>query len=153
MASLFPQYVGEEEANELIAPITLEELEGVLKWFKKDKSLGPDGWPIEFYLTFSDFMAVDLLQVIEECRSSGWIYNAINTTFIALIPKNDSPSSFDEFRPISLCNCLYKIISKIIANHIRPILSWFILPKQFPFLEDRQIHEAIGSAQESIHSI
>lgn len=77
----------------------------------------------------------------------------INTTFIALILKNDSPGCFDEFCPISLCNCLYNIISKIIVNRIRPILSQHILLEQFAFLEDCQIHEAIGTAQEAIHSI
>lgn len=81
VAGLFPRYVGEEEENELIAPVTLEELEGVLKWFKKDKISGLDGWPIEFYSAFYDFMVMDLLRVIEECRSTGWMYNAINTTF------------------------------------------------------------------------
>lgn len=60
---------------------------------------------------------------------------------------------FNDFRPISLCNVLYKIISKIIANRLKPILSNHIAPQQFAFLEDRQIHEAIGSAQEALHSI
>lgn len=91
--------------------------------------------------------------MVEECRLSGSLYNAINSTFIALIPKSDSPSSFDDYRPISLCNVLYKIISKIIANRIRPILSRHIAPQQFAFLEHRQIHEAIGAAQEALHSI
>jgi len=95
----------------------------------------------------------DLLKVVEECRVSGTMYNAINSTFIALIPKSDSPSSFDDYRPISLCNYLYKIISKIIANRLCPILSQHIAPQQFPFLEHRQIHEAIGSAQEAFHTI
>eukprot|EP00253_Pinus_taeda_P002123 PITA_02123 len=153
VAGLFPRMVGEEEEIELSAPATLEELEGVLRWFKKDKSPGPDGWTIEFYLAFFDTMATDLLQVVEECRSSGKLYDAINSTFIALIPKSDSPASFDDFRPISLCNCLYKIISKIIANRIRPILSKHILSEQFAFLEDHQIHEAIDTTQEAIHSI
>eukprot|EP00253_Pinus_taeda_P014695 PITA_14695 len=48
---------------------------------------------------------------------------------------------------------LYKIISKIIANRIRPILSHHIAPQQFAFLEHRQIHEAIGAAQEALHTI
>lgn len=95
----------------------------------------------------------DLLKVVEECRISGSIYNVVNTTFIALIPKSDSPSSFNDFRPISLCNCLYKIISKVIVNHLQPILSHHIAPQQFAFLEHRQIHEAIGTAHEAIHSI
>lgn len=129
VARIFPCFVGEEEANELTLPVTLEELEGVLKWFKKDKSPGPDGWTIEFYLAFFDLLASDLLRVVEECHSTGRLFNAINSTFIGLIPKNDTPGYFDGFRPISLCNCLYKIISKIIANRIRPILSQHILPE------------------------
>lgn len=153
VAGLFPRYVGEEVAIELNSLVTLEELEGVLKWFKKDKSRGPDAWTIKFYLDFYDLLALYLLQVVEECRTSGRLYNSINSTFIALIPKTDSPTSFNDFLPISLCNYLYKIITKIIANRIRPILSQHILPEQFAFLEDRQIQEAIGTAQEAIHSI
>eukprot|EP00253_Pinus_taeda_P012843 PITA_12843 len=82
---------------------------------------------------------------MEESRNSGSIYHAINTTFLALILKSDSPSSFDDYRPISLRNCLYKIISKTIASQLKPILSRHIAPQQFAFLESRQIHEAIHS--------
>eukprot|EP00253_Pinus_taeda_P008490 PITA_08490 len=153
LANHFPRFVNEEEAEELIAPVTMEELESTIKWFKKDKSPGPDGWTIEFYLAFFDLLGQDMLRVVEESRTSGSLYHAINSTLIALIPKPDSPSSFDDYRPISLCNCLYKIISKIIANRFRPILSKHIAPQQFAFLEDRQIHEAIGAAQEALHSI
>eukprot|EP00253_Pinus_taeda_P033720 PITA_33720 len=149
----FPRFVNEDDSEDLMAPVTMGELESTLKWFKKDKSPGPDGWTIEFYLAFFDLLGQDLLRVVEESRSSGCIYHAINSTFIALIPKTDSPTSFDDYRPISLCNCLYKIISKIIANRLRPIPSKHNAPQQFSFLEDRQIHEAIGSAQEALHSI
>eukprot|EP00253_Pinus_taeda_P006660 PITA_06660 len=123
VASHFPRFVEEEDSDDLSTPVTMEELER------------------------------DIIKVVEESRTSGSLYNAINSTFIALIPKTDAPASFDDYRPISLCNVLYKIISKIIANRIKPILSRHIAPQQFSFLEDRQIHEAIGSAQEAIHSI
>eukprot|EP00253_Pinus_taeda_P035296 PITA_35296 len=153
VASHFPRFVEEEDFEDLEAPVTMAELESTIKWFQKEKSPGPDGWTIEFYIAFFELLGGDILKVVEESRISGCLYNAINTTFIALIPKSDNPSSFDDFRPISLCNILYKIISKIIANRIKPILSRHISPQQFAFLENRQIHEAIGSAQEAIHSI
>eukprot|EP00253_Pinus_taeda_P006377 PITA_06377 len=153
VANHFPRFVNEEDTKELFAPVTTEELESTLKWFKKDKSPGQDGWTIEFYLALYELLGPDLLKVVEESRSTGTLYHAINSTFIALIPKSNSTSSFKDYRPISLCNCLYKIISNIIANRLRPILSRNIAPQQLAFLEDRQIHEAIGSAQEAFHSI
>ena len=82
------------------------KLESTLKWFKKDKSLGLDGWSIEFYLPYFDTLGMDLLKVVEECRITGHMYDVINSTFIALIPKVDSPQSLIGFQPISLCSCL-----------------------------------------------
>ena len=81
------------------------------------------------------------------------MYEAYNSTFIALIPKTDNPGSFDDFRPISLYNCIYKIIAKIIANHLRPIISTHISSEQFSLLQYQQIHEVVGIAQEVLHSI
>eukprot|EP00253_Pinus_taeda_P020282 PITA_20282 len=153
VAGHFPRFLNEDEAMSLFDLVTPGQLEGTLKWFKKDKILGLDGWTIKFYLAFYELLSHDLLRVVEECRESGSLYNATNTTFITLIPKSDSPSSFKYYRPIFLCNCLYKIISKIIANRLRPILSCHIAPQQFSFLEHRQIHEAIGSTQEALHTI
>lgn len=91
--------------------------------FQKDKSPGPAGWPIEFFLGFYDFFGEELLNVIEESRKAGFIHGPFNSTFIALIPKSAKPDSFDEFRPIALCNCIYKIISKVIAQRLKLNIS------------------------------
>ena len=72
---------------------------------------------------------------------------------MALIPKSDKPSSFAGYRPISLCNLIYKIITKIIASRLKKGLSLGISDEQFGFLENRQITDAIAIAQETIHSI
>lgn len=95
---------------ELNKEVTLGQLEATLKWFKQDKSPRPDGWSMEFYMAFSKILGDDPLKVIEECRSSGRIHGAFNSTFTTLIPKLDKPNSFDDFRPISLRNYIYKII-------------------------------------------
>lgn len=65
---------------------------------------------------FFDSIGIDLLKVVEESRLEGFIHAPLNLTFIALIPKVEHPSSLDDFKSISLCNCLYKIISKVIAR-------------------------------------
>ena len=100
--------------------VSLKEVEGVLSHFAEDKRLGPDGWPIEFFTTFFDIMGSDLLDVVEISRTQGYMSVAINSTFISLIPKSDNPESFLDFRPISLSNLVYKLVTNIITNRIKP---------------------------------
>jgi hypothetical protein len=91
--------------------------------FKHDKSLGPDGWTVEFFIQFFDLVWGDLIEMVEESRLRGFITGGLNSTFLALIPKVNKLLTFGDYRPISLCNLCYKVISKIIANMIKPILS------------------------------
>jgi hypothetical protein len=81
------------------------------------------------------------------------LYGGINATFLTLIPKENKTDSFDDFLPISLCNLCYKIISKIIANQLKPILSGRISTEQMGFLKGKHIQDAIGTAHECLHSI
>lgn len=146
---MFPRFAEEEDNRRLMRPVTEEELKEVLGSFQKDKSPGPDGWSIEFFLELYEVLGMDLIQVVEDTRISGRIPASFNSTFIALIPKTDNPATLNEFRPISLCNCIYKIVSKVIARRLKVILSENISAEQFGFLEGRQIHEAI----EGMHSL
>ena len=84
---------------------------------------------------------------------AGHVHGPINSTFIDFIPKKDQPDNFDDFHPISLCNCLYKIIAKVIFGRLKYILSCCISNEQFGFLEGRKLHEAIGVAHEGLHSL
>lgn len=88
---------------------------------------------MEFFEAFSNLIGQDLKEMVEETRLSGRILGALNLAFLALIPKSLSPRSFNEFRPISLCNLAYKLISKIIAKRLKRGLSNGISKKQFVF--------------------
>jgi hypothetical protein len=153
ITSLYPKMVDEEEAETLYKPVTLEELKTVLAIFKKEKSPGPDGWPVEFFFFFFDLVGGDLLEMVEDSRRKGHLCGGLNSTFLALIPKANKPVTFDDFRPISLCNLVYKVIAKVIANRIKPILSRCLSAEQLGFLQGRRIQDAIGAAHESLHSI
>jgi hypothetical protein len=131
----YPRMFSEEEGVRLAEPVTLEELLKTLKGFKVSKSPGPDGWTVEFFLSFFDLLGIELLDMVEESRRQGRVTGALNATFIALIPKTDKPDSFGGFRPIALCNLAYKIITKIIATRIKTALSVGISKEQFSFLK------------------
>ena len=72
----------------------------------------------------------------------------MNATIIALVPKLPNPTSMSDFRPISCCNTLYKVISKIIANRLKILLPHVINPSQIAFIKGRRIGDNILLAQE-----
>jgi hypothetical protein len=153
VAGLFSCLINEEEARVLHRPVKLEELKEVLSLFKKEKIPRPDGRMVEFFIHFFDLVGEDLLAMVEESRSRGYIAGSLNSIFLALIPKVNKHATSRDFKPISLCNLVYKFISKIIANHIKLILSKSLSIEQLEFLEGRQIQDAIGTTHEFLHNI
>lgn len=77
----------------------------------------------------------------------------MNHTFIVLIPKSEKASTVNQFRPISLCNVIYKAISKILANRLKEVLPKIISPWQAGFVPGRTIQENSIVAQELVHSM
>jgi hypothetical protein len=100
-----------------------EELKKVLTNFKVDKSPGPDGWTVECFKHLFYIVREYLLEMVEESRLKGFIPRDLNSTLITLIPKVNKPNHFGDFRSISMCNLSYKIISKIIVDQIKLIVS------------------------------
>jgi len=90
---------------------------------------------------------------VEDSRLHGRISKALNSTFLTLISKANHPTTFGDYTLIALCNLCYKLISKIIANRIKPILLRSLSREQLGFLKDRQILDTIGTTQEFLHRI
>lgn len=77
----------------------------------------------------------------------------INTTLIIIIPKVQNPEAFSQFRPISLCSIIYKLVMKIIANRFKLVFPKIISQEQASFITRRNITDNIFIAQEVIHSM
>lgn len=85
-------------------------------------------------------------------RIKGKLEGGTNSAFLALIPKVTNASIFTRFRPISLCNALYKFLTEIIAAHLKKILPRLISENQGGFLQNRYILDNVNLVQEAIHS-
>jgi hypothetical protein len=90
---------------------------------------------------------------VEDSRRFSKVLPALNVTFLALVPKEDVDEDPNKFRPISLCNVIYKIITKLIINRIKPLLPHLISSKQTRYVEGRKILDGIILAHETIHSL
>ena len=78
---------------------------------------------------------------------------AFNATFLALIPKEKEANMVEKFRPIALCNVIYKIVSKLVANRLKPLLKYIVSKEKGGFVEGRQVLDGIFIADETIHSM
>ena len=90
--------------------------------------------------------------MISKYQKCGKIGGSTNSALLALIPKEKEANSFDRFRPISLCNIGYKIITKIMASKLKHILPNIIPENQGGFVKGRKIWDNIILVQEAIHS-
>eukprot|EP00253_Pinus_taeda_P035409 PITA_35409 len=95
----------------------------------------------------------DILNVVEDSRMNRTILKALNSSFIALTPKQEVAQTLDKFRPIALCNVVYKIISKVVANRLKPLLPTVVSVEQSGYVEGRQILNNIIQAHEVVHSL
>jgi len=87
VAQHYPHTVTVKDNLLLDRPCTIQEALVALKSFSKDKSLGLDGWIIEFYLHFFDLVGPELLELVEESILHGRISQALKSTLLTLIPK------------------------------------------------------------------
>ena len=115
------------------------------------KSLGPDGMLPLFFQQFWPIVGEKVTEAILTCLNTSSILPSINQTFITLISKVKSPVRVSEFHPIALCNTLYKIISKVLANRLKKILPSVISESQCVFQSSKAISNNILMAFETLH--
>ncbi|XP_071694908.1 uncharacterized protein [Rutidosis leptorrhynchoides] len=120
-------------AKQLEFKFNESEVFEAIKSCGKNKAPGPDGFNLLFYSKYWDIIKDDLMCALNWFWESETISNGCNATFIALIPKVKDPLNFSNYRPISLINSYYKILSKILANGIKKLILRLIGVEQTAF--------------------
>ncbi|XP_020266328.1 uncharacterized protein LOC109841800 [Asparagus officinalis] len=132
----------------LIKEVNYKEIRNALFQMNADKAPGPDGFNAYFYQQNWDIIKDDVVLAVQNFFSSGSLLKQINHTFLTLVPKSKEATSIQDYRPISCCNVIYKIITKILANRLKLVIGELISKNQHAFLQGRHIGECSLLAHE-----
>lgn len=152
LAAIQPK-ISEDMNEQLSKSYTPEEVFFALNQMHPLKAPGPDGLPALFYSKFWATVKDDTLNITLNILNNGMSPAAINNTNITLIPKKCNPEKPQDFRPISLCNVIAKLITKCITNRLKPLLPNVISPSQSAFLPGRLITDNALIAFELFHTM
>lgn len=127
------------EKSNLEMPITIQEIKDVVWACRNDKSPGPDGFTFKFINKYWDIQLGDIASVVKYFERHGKIDPSCNSSFISLIPKIKDPQQLNDYRPISLIGCIYKIIAKIHAVRLKQVMGCCIDKVQTTYVAERNI--------------
>lgn len=132
-------------------PISIEEVEMAITTLNKNKSPGEDGLSAEFYLAFKDQLAPLLFKLYNSIELSQLTPKSLTKGIITLVFKNKGDKDkLENYRPISLLNTDYKILTKILANRIKTVIGSIVGPTQAYSIPGRDIADTIGTIRDTV---
>lgn len=129
-----------------------EEVKKAVQDMAPLKAPGPDGLHALFYQKEWSVVGESMVNQVNNFMQTGRLPSGINDTFVALVPKISNPERANQFRPISLCNVCYKIITKAMTTRIKEVMRSLVGQEQSSFVPERQITDNIIIFQEVMHT-
>jgi len=151
-AATFPQ-LNHSLMQALEGPFTRQDIFTALKDMQPLKAPGPDGFYAFFFQRYWPVVHDDVCKVVLHVLHGNPMPCGINDTFVTLIPKIPNPEKVTQFRPIGLCNVIYKLIARCIINRLKPALPHLISPMQSSFVPGRQITDNVIITQEVLQTM
>lgn len=145
--------ISNEDNQMLIRPVEFEEFKMALFHMHSDKASRPDGLNPAFFKQFWNLCGVELFHTGKEWLEKREFPIGLNDANIVLIPKVENPTSVWDLRPISLCNVIYKIISKVLPDGLKLLLPQCVSLEQSAFVAHRCILDNVLAAFETLHPL
>ncbi|XP_019459903.1 PREDICTED: uncharacterized protein LOC109359661 [Lupinus angustifolius] len=152
LAGVVFSMISDSQRTSLDLPFSEEEVKLAVWSCDGDKSPSPDGFNFKIFQTFWDTIKKDIILFVGEFQRSGKLSRGLNASFIALIPKINCPTKFQDFRPISLIGSLYKTLAKIMGSRLKGVMGSIISSSQSAFIQDKYILDATVVVNETINS-
>ena len=137
----------------LIRHISDSEIKKAVKAIKSDSTPGVDGMTDQFFQKFWHIVGPQVTEEVHRFIDSVQLPSDWNYTELCLIPKLQNPNQMKDLMPISLCAVVYKIISKVLCDHLKVILPHVVSPTQGAFIVGRLISDNLLIAHEMVHGL
>ena len=149
--SSIPRRVIDDMNFKLAKTFTRAEVLKALQQIHPTKALGPNKMSTIFFHNYWDIVGTNITNMVLNVLNSNAPMAEINKTNISLIPKTNHPTRMTKFRPISVCNVTYKLISKVLANRLKTVMPSIISENQSAITTERLISDNVLVAYEFMH--
>jgi Reverse transcriptase (RNA-dependent DNA polymerase) len=150
--AIFPLLTANQVAF-LEASFTENEIKKIVFACNPNKAPGLDGFSFQFYQYFWDLISRDIFKLVNAFYHNQLDISKINLTVICLIPKKKQANFITNYRPISLINCSFKIISKLLADMLALVMNSLIDHTQTAYIKGRLIMDNVVCAHEVLHQV
>ncbi|XP_042045031.1 uncharacterized protein LOC121791041 [Salvia splendens] len=151
--SLLHRLPPSESLAALPEPPDADEVKRAVFDISANSAPGPDGYSALFFQACWSIVGSDVVDAVRQFFGGAFLPRSFTATSIVLIPKKPIPESWGDYRPISLCNVINKVITKILSKRLAPLLPRVVAPNQSGFVKGRLLNDNVVLAQEMFHEL